>query len=96
MKSLLLSLLATVVLASSVKVEFKHHDNKELNEVLQRVNKVCPNITRLYELSERSVAGWPLTVIEISDQPGQHELRKKNIILLNDLDHHCLCLLLSL
>lgn len=55
---------------------FKHHDNKELNQVLQSVNQRCPNITRLYELSERSINGWPLTVIEFTTQPGKHELRK--------------------
>ncbi|RWS22845.1 carboxypeptidase E-like protein, partial [Leptotrombidium deliense] len=52
---------------------FKHHDNNELNEVLQKINAKCPNITRIYELSERSVKGWPLTVIELSDNPGTHE-----------------------
>jgi len=53
---------------------FKHHDNQELNQLLQAVNQKCPDITRLYELSERSVNGWPLTVIEFSDNPGRHEL----------------------
>lgn len=72
MKSLLGVWLSIVVVAG-VDFEFKHHDNKELNEVLQEVNSKCPDITRLYELSERSVTGWPLTVIEISDKPGQHE-----------------------
>ena len=56
--------------------EFKHHDNKELNEVLQSVHQRCPNITRLYELSERSSNGWPLTVIEFSTHPGHHDLCK--------------------
>lgn len=70
----------TLTQATLVKEEWKHHDNKELNELLQRVNKECPNITRLYELSERSVAGWPLTVIEISDKPGQHELREYTLM----------------
>ena len=53
---------------------FKHHNNRELNELLQLVHKRCPSITRLYELNERSVNGWPLTVIEISDNPGQHDI----------------------
>lgn len=56
--------------------ELKHHDNKELNEVLQSVHQRCPNITRLYELSERSSNGWPLTVIEFSTHPGHHDLCK--------------------
>lgn len=52
---------------------FKHHNNQELNIVLQDIQKQCPDITRLYELRHRSVRGWPLTVIEFSDNPGQHD-----------------------
>jgi hypothetical protein len=62
-----------VYCTDSLNLEFKHHNNRELNELLQYVHRQCPNITRLYELSERSVKGWPLTIIEISDNPGQHE-----------------------
>jgi carboxypeptidase E len=57
----------------NTNIKFKHHNNRELNELLQEVHRSCPTITRLYELSERSVKGWPLTVIELSDNPGQHE-----------------------
>ena len=57
-------------------VEFKHHNNTELASVLQRVHNKCPDITRLYTLSEPSVNGIPLYVLEISDMPGKHELRK--------------------
>lgn len=56
--------------------EYKHHNNQELNYLLQNIHLKYPSITRLYQLSERSVNGWPLTVIEISANPGQHELRK--------------------
>lgn len=79
----ILSLLTVVSIINCESVkpvyEFKHHDNAELNEVLQKINKKCPDITRLYELRERSVRGWPLTVIEISDKPGRHEFRKYNL-----------------
>jgi hypothetical protein len=60
----------------NTNIKFKHHNNRELNELLQEVHRSCPTITRLYELSERSVKGWPLTVIELSDNPGQHEFCK--------------------
>jgi len=58
---------------SDSEYRVKHHNNQELNDVLQAVHKRCPTITRLYELTERSVNGWPLTVIELSDNPGDHD-----------------------
>lgn len=67
---------STDEMSTSSSFEFKHHNNKELNEVLQSIHQRCPNITRLYELSERSSNGWPLTVIEFSTHPGHHGLCK--------------------
>nr|CAD7456092.1 unnamed protein product [Timema tahoe] len=54
--------------------QFKHHDNEELVQVLNDVHRKCPNITRVYTLSERSVRGVPLYVIELSAHPGYHQL----------------------
>ena len=51
----------------------KHHTNNELQEELSLVNARCPNITRIYSLSETSVKGLPLAAIEFSDLPGRHE-----------------------
>lgn len=34
----------------------------------------CPDISRLYTLSETSVSGVPLYVLEFSDVPGKHQL----------------------
>lgn len=70
---LLLHFTSTLSSQSSGSYVFKHHNNRELNEFLNQVNHKCPEITRVYELSRPSVRGWPLTVIEISDNPGQHE-----------------------
>ena len=61
-------------LSSESAFQWKHHDNMELNKILQRVATDCAPIARLYELSDRSANGWPLTVLELSDNPGQHEL----------------------
>jgi len=41
---------------------------------LQHVHNQCPDISRLYTLSEPSVQGVPLYVLEFSDHPGHHEL----------------------
>merc|ERR1712045_497581 len=58
----------------TAEVEFKHHNNTEMAAVLQQVHNRCPDITRLYTLSEPSVNGIPLYVLEITDNPGKHEL----------------------
>ena len=41
---------------------------------LFQVHNRCPDISRLYTLSEPSVLGVPLYVLEFSDHPGHHEL----------------------
>ncbi|OTF77790.1 carboxypeptidase N catalytic chain-like protein, partial [Euroglyphus maynei] len=69
----LTSLQTTICSTSSF--EYKHHNNEELNQLLQDIHEKCPSITRLYELSEKSVNGWPLTVIEISTNPVKPEFK---------------------
>lgn len=54
----------------------KHHNNRELNNELQLIQQKCSDISRIYELNYRSVRGWPLTVIEFSDNPGKHDFCK--------------------
>ncbi|XP_071439885.1 carboxypeptidase E-like [Hetaerina americana] len=56
--------------------DFKHHNNEELPAVLENVHARCTNITQVYTLSEKSVLGLPLYVIEFSSQPGHHQLLK--------------------
>lgn len=68
--------LAAGIGSKSDRFQWKHHDNLELNQVLQQVAERCAPIARLYELSDRSLNGWPLTVLELSGQPGTHETRK--------------------
>merc|ERR1712223_395434 len=71
---LFLVLFSVLVNASAGNVEFKHHNNTEMAEVLQQIHNRCPDITRLYTLSETSVNGVPLYVLEFTDRPGKHEL----------------------
>lgn len=70
-------------LTFSFSFEFKHHNNQELYQVLDSVHKKCPNITRIYTLSESSVLGVPLYFIEFSTQVGQHVPRKLFFFLKN-------------
>ena len=76
----LLPVLLVVLVTSAALVcaefQFKHHDNRELESILEDVHSRCPNITRVYTLSENSVTGNPLLLIEFSDRPGRHEIRK--------------------
>lgn len=73
-----LTLLFSFLIVEAYQFEFKHHNNEELLKVLEDVNVKCPNITRIYTLSETSVLGVPLYLIEFSTKPGHHELCKKS------------------
>lgn len=53
-----------------------HLNNAELQDALLQIHDRCPNITRVYELNHRSVRGWPLLVVEITNNPGKHETLK--------------------
>lgn len=59
-----------------MEFEFKHHDNTELPDVLRAVHRRCPDITRLYTLSETSVRGIPLYMIEFSASPHKWQARE--------------------
>jgi len=72
--SLIFLVVTSCLMKVGAKLEFKHHNNTELAAVLQQVHNRCPDITRLYTLSEPSAMGVPLSVLEFSDQPGRHEL----------------------
>jgi hypothetical protein len=50
-----------------------HHSNQQVFEIIDKVNKKCPQITHVYDLGLKSVAGIPLRVIAFSDNPTEHE-----------------------
>lgn len=69
------------LLTVSAKFVWKHHNNEELPLVLEEIHEQCPNITRIYSLSEPSVQNVPLYVIEFSLTPGYHQPCKCALIL---------------
>ncbi|XP_018580185.1 carboxypeptidase E isoform X2 [Anoplophora glabripennis] len=69
-------LFVSLCLTGTLQFQFKHHNNEEMLQVLQDVNARCPNVSRIYTLSETSVLGVPLYVIEFSTKPGHHEILK--------------------
>ncbi|XP_051769595.1 inactive carboxypeptidase-like protein X2 isoform X3 [Ctenopharyngodon idella] len=54
-------------------LDFRHHSYKEMRQLMKVVNDMCPNITRIYNIG-KSYNGQKLYAIEISDNPGDHEL----------------------
>ena len=66
-------------------VDFSHHNNTMLAAVLQKIHNKCPEVSRLYTLSESSVRGVPLYVLEFSDNPGRHELMEPEMKLIANM-----------
>ncbi|XP_075828654.1 inactive carboxypeptidase-like protein X2 isoform X2 [Microtus pennsylvanicus] len=54
-------------------LDFKHHNYKEMRQLMKVVNEMCPNITRIYNIG-KSHQGLKLYAVEISDRPGEHEV----------------------
>ncbi|CAH0559396.1 unnamed protein product [Brassicogethes aeneus] len=69
-------LVVLLLVAGTHQFQNKHHNNEEVLNVLRSVSSRCDNITRIYTLSETSVLGVPLYVIEFSTKPGHHEILK--------------------
>lgn len=66
------------MLGSSDSLDFRHHDYKAMRKLMKQVNEQCPNITRIYSIG-KSHQGLKLYVMEMSDQPGEHELGEPEV-----------------
>ncbi|KAM4636038.1 inactive carboxypeptidase-like protein X2 [Discoglossus pictus] len=60
-------------MTTSDNLDFRHHNYKEMRQLMKVVNEMCPNITRVYNIG-RSHEGLKLYAMEMSDNPGEHEV----------------------
>ncbi|KAM9777274.1 putative carboxypeptidase X1 [Neosynchiropus ocellatus] len=58
---------------SKDSLDFRHHNYKDMRVLMKSVTEQCPDITRVYTIG-RSYLGLKLYVMEMSDNPGKHEL----------------------
>ncbi|XP_061710240.1 carboxypeptidase E-like [Cydia pomonella] len=75
----LIVLCVAVFLTANAEFTWRHHNNEELPLILEEVHQKCPNISRVYALTEPSVQNVPLYVIEFSDKPGIHQPYKPEV-----------------
>ncbi|XP_013920407.1 PREDICTED: adipocyte enhancer-binding protein 1 [Thamnophis sirtalis] len=61
------------VMRSVDNLDFRHHSYKDMRQLMKVVNEECPTITRIYNIG-KSVRGLKIYAMEISDNPGEHEL----------------------
>ncbi|KAM7368551.1 hypothetical protein PAMP_012883 [Pampus punctatissimus] len=53
-------------------LDYRHHNYKEMRQMMKVINEECPNITRIYNIGKSS-QGLKMYAMEISDHPGEHE-----------------------
>ncbi|XP_048369047.1 adipocyte enhancer-binding protein 1 [Sphaerodactylus townsendi] len=61
------------VMTSVDNLDFRHHNYKDMRQLMKVVNEECPDITRIYNIGKSS-RGLKIYAMEISDNPGEHEL----------------------
>ncbi|XP_066495323.1 adipocyte enhancer-binding protein 1 isoform X2 [Tiliqua scincoides] len=61
------------VMTSVDNLDFRHHSYKDMRQLMKVVNEECPTITRIYNIGKSS-RGLKIYAMEISDNPGEHEL----------------------
>ncbi|KAM9734427.1 LOW QUALITY PROTEIN: adipocyte enhancer-binding protein 1 [Menidia menidia] len=53
-------------------LDFRHHNYKDMRQMMKVINEECPNITRIYNIGKSS-QGLKIYAMEVSDHPGEHE-----------------------
>ena len=78
MKLVLAIALSLLSIWSITAIEFKHHNYSDMLKYMNAIQKKCPDITRIYFLSHKTVNGRELVVMEISKDPGKYVPLKPN------------------
>lgn len=60
---------------TATAMQFKYHSNAQMTSILKKTEDQCSDIARTYSIG-RSMEGREMLVIEFSNNPGEHELRK--------------------
>uniref|UniRef100_A0A3B4UM71 Carboxypeptidase M n=1 Tax=Seriola dumerili TaxID=41447 RepID=A0A3B4UM71_SERDU len=68
---LLLFLLPFLIITPALTLEFRYHDNSEIEQYLLQINASNPDITHLYSIG-RSVRGQQLWVLAVGRSPRRH------------------------
>uniref|UniRef100_A0A8C4X2F9 Adipocyte enhancer-binding protein 1 n=1 Tax=Erpetoichthys calabaricus TaxID=27687 RepID=A0A8C4X2F9_ERPCA len=53
-------------------LDFRHHNYKDMRQMMKVINEECPSITRIYNIG-KSFRGLKIYAMEFSDNPGEHE-----------------------
>ncbi|KAM3924151.1 adipocyte enhancer-binding protein 1 [Leptodactylus fuscus] len=61
------------VITSADNLDFRHHNYKDMRQLMKVVNEECPTITRIYNIG-KTAKGLKIYAMEISDNPGEHEV----------------------
>ncbi|XP_046842736.1 carboxypeptidase D-like isoform X2 [Xenia sp. Carnegie-2017] len=69
----LLLIVSAVASGQNFSVDFIHHNYEAMTVIMKKIHHQWPTITRLYTIG-KSVEKRELWVLEISDNPGRHEL----------------------
>jgi len=77
-KQVLTFVIALFVMSCS-GIELKHHNYEQMVSYMKAIHEKCPDITRIYTLSQKTVNGRELVVMEMSKDPGQYKPLKPNL-----------------
>ncbi|XP_062591708.1 carboxypeptidase D-like [Saccostrea cucullata] len=70
--------LSVLLWASVLCLDFNYHDNSRLEQFLQNMSSIYPNLTKLYSIG-KSVENRDLWVIAIGGNPDRHETLRPHV-----------------